>query len=114
MPEENKKLSPPSTKKNVKYNEKWVNNVRIQYRTIEEDRMKGVQKIQAIANKNNYILNILFNEDRGKFQALVDFEGRRQSLSFFSTAKNALENLELYISLLNGGVQENNSKMVGD
>lgn len=110
MPEENKKLS----QSKIKYNEKWVNNVRMEYRSIKEDKLNGVMEYEYIVNNNRYLLEIKFNEDRGRFQALVNFEERRQSLSFFATAKNAIENLELYLVLLNGGVQNSKKKMVGD
>lgn len=112
MPEE--KSSQPKTKKTPVYNEKWVNNVRMEYRTIKKDLEIGYSEYEYIANNNTYKLITKFNDDRGKHQALVLFEGKKQSLSFFSTPKNALENLELYIALLNGGVQESKNKMVGD
>ena len=111
MPEEKKpKLSPQKTK----FFEKWVQNVRMEYRPIIEDKLNGIMKYEYIANNNTYLLEVKFNEDRGKFQALVGYEERRQSLSFFSTAKHALENMELYLSLLNGGIQGESKKMVGD
>lgn len=112
MPEE-KRSSLPTTKK-PKYNEKWINNVRMEYTLLKKNVEEGYSKYEYIVNNNTYKLITKFNEDRGKFQALVEYEDRKQSLSFFGTAKNALENLELYIALLNGGIREQKNNMVGD
>jgi hypothetical protein len=110
MTEPKKSLSPK-----IKWNEKFVNNVRMIYREIEIDRIKGIMVYEYKANNNIYKLSIKYNEDRGKFHALIDWEDKRQSLSFFEKAETALKNLELWIALLNGGVQESKKvNMVGD
>ena len=110
----NQKSSQPTTKK-VELKEKFVNNVRLQYKVIEYDRLAGNMTYEYMANNNTYKVYVKYNDDRGKFHALVEFEDKRQSLSFFEKADTALQNLELWIALLNGGVQETKkNKMVGD
>lgn len=110
----NQKSSQPNNKK-VEWNTKFVNNVKLEYAVIEYDRIAGNMMYKYKANNNEYDVYVRYNDDRGKFHALVAFEGKRQSLSFFEKAETALSNLELWIALLNGGIQEDNKqKKVGD
>ena len=60
-----------------------------------------------------YTCYILFNEDRGKFQAKIEENQRVHSLSFFDKKEQARENIFLWISFSNGQINSQNSQSGG-
>lgn len=60
-----------------------------------------------------YCCNIKYNEDRGKWQAIINFNARKNSLSFFDVKKQANEMIMMWISY-NNNVPVNTSNRIGD
>lgn len=59
-----------------------------------------------------YDCEIKFNHDRHQFQALIRYEGKTNSLSFFPIPKNAKDNIYMWIGAVNGQLRSNEG--VGD
>lgn len=103
-----------SIKKNKIY-QKAVMGIIFQVEELINDNDKSEYENKYTIAQNEYIGRAFYNDERGKFQAWVLYNGRKTSLSFFPTKKAAFDNIENMISYLNGGQgagQINNS--VGD
>jgi hypothetical protein len=106
---ENKSLSQDNNNENSKIKvSKPKKNTKIIYKNgckmdleIVTNLEKKFEFIIKACNKE-YFCEILFNEERQKFQALFTFQDRRQSLSFFPLKSLAEDNIYLSIALQNG------------
>lgn len=100
-------------KKSSSIENKFIQGIKLEIKNIETDKTKGIVINQYEANGNEYIGEVEFNDDRSKYHAIIKHNGRTISLSFFQTIKQAINNIELWIVIANGGGQNIPNQNIG-